>query len=403
MSSLTIRPLPIADRWCLHSYYTMCPYAPDGSGRILAAGADLDRGVGEVLVLSPGGEVLDRFGEHPLQGGFYHTGWWQTWSPDARFVYYQAGTLERPRIARRDLETGAEIATDGDMEGAPPTSEPILSGLMGMLYAAGYGDGRYKPAEAPVPFQDREHHGVFEIGLQPEAHRLRLSVAELFADNPDRERIAAADEEMKRRLGPEEGLTLMAYCARWSPDGSRLLFFFGNHCVVKERGEPKVTHVITTDRTMRQRHVALDLGFGRRGVHWSWQPDNEHLIGYGPHPDDPTNRRCLAEVRYDGTGYRVIGDHDSGGHPSVSPADPDLICTDENTPDGGAVLFISKRTGREIDRVELPKFIGESEPPGRNALRVCHHPVFNRTGDKVLCNTLPGRHATLVEIEGFAA
>ena len=49
-------------------------------------------------------------------------------------------------------------------------------------------------------------------------------------------------------------------------------------------------------------------------------------------------------------------------------------------------------------RVELPKFLGDREPAGRNERRVCHHPVFNPAADSVLCNTLPGRNAVLAEV-----
>ena len=397
MKPLKMRALPVKDRWCVHSYYTMCPYAPDGSGRILASGADLERGVGEVLVLSPDGDVLDRFGEHALSGGFYHTGWWQTWSPDSRFVYYQAGSLEKPKIAKHDLETGEAAYIEGDMEGAPPTGEPVLSGLLGMLYAAGYGDGIYKPHAAPVPFQARDKHGVFAYDFGTGESKLVLSVADLLASNYDREHLQATDEEIRSRLASDDGLTLMTYCLRWSPDGSRFIFHFGNHCVVAERGEPKVMQVIASDREMKTFHTTLDFS-SKRGTHWSWQPDNEHLIGYAGHPDDPS-RLCLAEIRYDGTGFRMLSEHGSGGHPSVSPVNPDLIVTDEFVPGGGAVVFISKSSGEEVGRVPLSRYIGETEPPGRNALRICPHPVFNRTGDRVLCNSMPGKLSTLLEIE----
>jgi len=397
--NLSPRAFSIPGRWCVHGYYTLCPYAPDGSGRILAAGGNLEEGWGEVLVLSPDGEVLDTFGRHALTNSFYHTGWWQTWSPDSKSVYFQAGTLREPRIGRRHLASGEETYVDGDMEGAPPDGDPILSGLMGMLYAAGYGGSARVRKMAPVPFQARDRHGIFEESMDPSRRVLRLTVNDILErlPSPHRERVIDADEDYKRRFGPEEGLTLMAYCVRWAPGASRLLFFFGNHCVVKERDEPRLGYVITSDRSLEEMHLAVDMSFGRKGVHWSWQPDGEHLIGYGCYPDNP-HRQCLAEVRYDGTGYRVLSDHASGGHPSVSPADPDLVVTDEGTRDGGAVVFISKRTGTEVGRVPLGKFIGNHETPGRNPLRVCHHPVFNRTGDRVLCNSLPGKHATLVEI-----
>lgn len=224
-----------------------------------------------------------------------------------------------------------------------------------------------------------------------------MSVAEILDTHPDRDRIRASDVAIRERLGVGEGLTLMAYCVRWSPDGSRLLFYFGNHCTVAERGEPKLAYVMTADRDLSDVRVALDLSYGRPGVHWSWQSDGVHLIGYGPDVDEP-DRLCLAEVAFDGTDYRKISSHRSGGHPSVSAADDDLVVTDEGGKSTGAVVFLSRRTGKELDRVELPKFSAPSEPPGRNPQRVCHHPVFSRSGDVVLCNTLPGRDAVLVEI-----
>ena len=409
------RAIPLPDRWSLHSYYSLCPYAPDGSDRLLLAGADLSTQTGEIIILGPDRTVEQRFSAGPVSEAFWHTGYWQTWSPDARSFYFQGGSLDRPFIRHRDLATGKEVQIEGDMEGAPPFGEPILSGLLGMLYAAGYGDGRYKPERAPVPFQARDRHGLFAYRLPSfdaapstldvgrstldvgRSGNLRFSVADILARHPQRDRILAADREIAARLGSGEGLTLMTYCVRWNRAGTRGLFFFGNHCVVKERGEPKITSVFTFDRGLNELHLAVDLSFGRRGVHWSWQADNEHLIGYGPDPDD-ASRQCLAEVRFDGTGYRKLSDHASGGHPSTNPLDPNLIVTDEGTPTGGAVVFIDRRDGRTVARHELPKFIGDSEPPGRNPLRICHHPVFNRRGDRVLCNMLPGPHAVLAEI-----
>lgn len=392
-----LKPYPVKDRWCVHSYYTVSPYAPDGSGRLLVAGGDLAAGLGEVIVLDADGAVLDRFGSTALHSGFFHTGLWQTWSPDGRYVYYQAGTLNRPLIMRRELRSGAELTLEGDMEGAPPYGEPLVSGLMGMLYAAGYGYNRFQPELAPVPFQRRDAHGLFRYTFEPRSIELALSVADVLARHPDRERIAASDRELKRRLGREDGLTLMCYCVRWSPDGSRLLFYFGNHCVHGSRGEPRLSYIFTADRELRDLHLAVDLSYGRPGVHWSWHPDGEHLVGYGPVPGDPA-RMCLAQVRYDGSGYRRISEHRSGGHPSVSPVDPHLLVTDESAIPG-AVVFIDLRTDEVVRRILLPRALGTEEPRGRNRQRVCLHPVFSADGRKVIVNTLPGEHAVVCEID----
>jgi len=394
---MKLRAFPQPDLWCVHSYYTLCPYAPDGSGRILLAGADLERGEGELRVLSSDGEVLNRIGSQPVPPSFWHTGFWQSWSPDAQFLYFQGGTPAQPRIVRHHLATGQEDSLPGEMEGLPPSGEPIVSCLHRMLYAAGYGDNRYKPELSPVPFADRNRHGIFRTTFTPPSHELALSTAQILEIHPRREEIQRADRDIKERLGKDTGLTLMTYCVRWNSSGTRCLFFFGNHCVARERQEPRIASVFTADRSLGDIRMAVDLSFGRPGVHWGWQANDNQLIGYGPHPEDPA-RLCLAEVNADGSGYRFLSDHQSGGHPSTSPADPDLIVTDENVPGGGAVVFLSKKNGRETGRVSLPKFSGAQEPPGRNPQRVCHHPVFNHDGSRILCNSLPGQHAELVEI-----
>ncbi len=383
--------VPIENRWSLHAYYTICPWAPDGSGRLLLAGANLESKSGMVYILDSAGRVIDQFGEGKLSAAFYHTGYWQTWSPDARFVYYQSGTPQNPRITRRELSSGQEITLEGDMEGAPPSGEPILSGLMGMLYAAGYSSGKYEPELAPAPFQARDQHGLFEYTFDPPAKRLRISVAEMLERHPDRDRLHQADREVRERLGAADGLTLMIYCARWAPDGKRFLFYFGNHNVVKSRGEPKLSYVFSSDRELSETHLVADLSFGKPGVHWGWQPDGEHLMGYGPDPEDAT-QMALVSVRYDGTDYRRLSRHHSGGHPNISPTDPNLLATDTSSIPG-LVEFIDLRTDQHRKVLRIPRVNGDVEPSGRNPFRVCHHPVFSRDGRFLLFNTLPGRYA----------
>lgn len=393
-----VRAFPVENRWCVHAYYSLCPYAPDGSGRILLSGVDLNTSLAEVIILSPEGKILNRFGSVPVTPSFWHTGLWQSWSPDGKAVIYQSGSLKSPKTTRYHLDTDESIEIEGDMEGFPPQGEPALSCSHGMLYAAGYGGNHYNPDASPIPFQARNQHGISRITFDSPSKELILSTEAIFERHPLRDRILKADREIKKRLGQDEGLTLMTYCVRWNRSGSRCLFYFGNHCVDSSRGEPKIASIFTADRHLKEIHMALDLSFDKRGVHWSWQADNESLIGYGPREDDP-GRVCLAEVRYDGSGYRKICDHESWGHPSNSPADNNLIVTDEGNSTGGNVVFISKKTGETIQSINLPKFIGDREPPGRNQYRICHHPVFNLKGDRVLFNTLGGKHATLAEIE----
>lgn len=381
------RRITVPERWTLHSYYSLCPWAPDGSGRLLLSGADMNAREGEVLILSPENDILTRIGPIPLTESFWHTGFWQTWGPGAKTIYYQAGTLREPVMVKHDLSTGNEERLDGGMQGSPPFGEPIHSGLIGMLYGAGYGTGVYNPELFPVPIHERDKHGLFSHTFDPPRRELSLSVQDVLDTHPDRDKLLAADREVRARLGGDEGLTLMLYCLRWNRQGTRCLFYFGNHCVVKERGEPRVSYVMTADKDLKDIRLALDISFERRGVHWSWQADGERLIGYGPDPEGSKEGYALHQVRYDGTEYQKICGHGSGGHPSVSPANGRLVVTDESRIPG-RVVFFDAATGRELAACSPGRVFGESEQSGRNPYRVCHHPVFSPDGKTVLVNTL---------------
>ena len=171
-----LRTIRLPELWSLHSYYTMSPWAPDGSGRLLLAGADLATREGEVFVVGRDGRIETRFGRHAVESDFFHTGFWQSWSPDGRCVYYLNGSLRAPQITRRELASGREITIPGAMEGAPPDGEPLVSCLLGMLYAAGYGTGVYNPTLSPVPFMSasrkplgRSRKGVSRLTPQTSA------------------------------------------------------------------------------------------------------------------------------------------------------------------------------------------------------------------------------------------
>lgn len=398
MEIANIRTFSVPDRWIIHSYYTLNPYAPDGSGRILCAGCDLSQQTGEVFVLDRNGKVLDRFGKQNVSAAFFHTGFWQSWGPDGKTVYYQSsnGDPVHPRVTVRELESGHETDIEADCEGTPPYGEPFLYGLSGMYYAAGYGDGRYHPEQSPVLFQNRDQHGLFLASPSTGKRQLLLSVQDILEKHPLRQEFL----EMDARY--EGGLTLMVYCVRFSRDGRQLLFHFGNHCVDTRRGEPRLLSLFTANYSPKDglsevRH-ALDLNFEQNGVHWSW--DNRGgLLGYFGKKGEPM---YLAGISRDGRNFHKISDAKPvGGHPSVSPADPSLIVTDGTFEGQGRVVFL--KDGQPVLEKRLPRCNYENGAilPGRNPYFVCHHPVFNADGSRVLCNILPGKNAQLLEMQLF--
>ena len=411
-----VHPLPLKNKWCVHAYYTMCPYAPDGSGRILFSGADIKTGKTKIYIMSSTGELLDEFGDGLAESNFYHTGHWQTWSDDAQYVYYQGGDMINPVIHCYNIKTGEDISMCGDMEGAPPFGNPIISGYLGMLYAAGYADGHYYAHKAPIPFEQRDKHGLFKFNVKENKCELALSVNDILKIHPCREMLMNAEKKYIEETGNTEGFTLMEYCVRWNAKGDRFLFYFGNHCVDKSRKEPKLTYVFTSDKDMKNIYMALDMSFDKFGLHWGWHPDGEHLIGYFSDPDEP-QKLCLCSVKYDGTELKRISKHSSGGHASICPANYNILVTDEFVADTistemydeklyknnailpGRVVFIDLTTDTEICSYVLPRVNGTVEPAGRNPLRVCHHPVWSSDGKKVLVNTLPGENSVLCQLD----
>lgn len=394
MKAANIREVRIDGRWVVHSYYALDPYATDGSGRILCAGCDPDSGIGEVFILDTDGKIIDRFGKQRVSAIFYHTGFWQSWGRDCRYVYYQSsdGDPTKPRVTVRELSTGHEETIDAECEGTPVYGEPFLYGLSGMYYASGYSDGGYHPEESPIPFEARDEHGLFMASPLTGEKKLVLSINDILKVHPLRERLLEEDKKYPN------GLTLMVYCARFDRAGKRVMFHFGNHCTGRSRGEPHVMSLFTADfdpvtKQISKLAQALDMNFEKTGVHWSWDNDGELLGYYG---DGEPHR--LYAVDRDGKNLRKLSDSAFiGGHPSVSPADRSVIVTDGAWGRQGRVLFL--KGGREELEIRLGKRVdGVTIPKGRNRYFVCHHPVFSPDGSRVLCNSMKDGLAGLCEI-----
>ena len=387
----------VKDHWCLLSYYTVCPEAPDGSGRVLIGAANLKDGKGYVSILDRDGKELDRFGGVPLDRNFWHTGLWQSWSPDGRYVYYQSGeSYEKPAVTRRELATGQEVRMEGaDMEGGPTGDAPVTSGLLGMLYAAGYGDTHFYPDKAPVPFGARDRHGLFTYDFDKGESRLALSVQQIkeIVNDPLLEQW---DQEQLKKTG--DFTTLMAYCLRWSPDGKKCMFHFGNHCVDKRRGEPKIMYILTANADLSNPRLALNLCLNHTGVHWSYQADGRRLIGYGYRPDG-AGPNCLMEVNDDGTEYHPLSPSTlGGGHPSRHPFLPHLVMTDRYNGEVDHFCMIDLRQDRVVWEFYEPEASGKVEV-GRNPTHVDNHPVFSRDGKAIWLNRMQDGLAQLIRKE----
>lgn len=373
----------VPGQWTVSSYYTLSPAAPDGSGRMVFAACDLAKQVCSVFIFDADGKILANFGHRKVESMFFHTGCWESWSPDSRYIYYQSGTLAKPSVSRYDTVSGKIDTVNGvDLEGAPASGEPIICGLPGMLYGAGYGYNVYNPSLCPVPFEKRSEHGIFEFCFDGKSPRLLYSVNDFLEAHPQRERLLALDRELAEKYNRVCGLSLMAYCVRWDPAGESFLVYFGNHCVVPERNEPRISHVFTGKRGSKELSFAFDVS--GRGVHWSCR-DAGTLVGF-IRPEGGVRPVICSYNINDGSFTGLVSPDCGGGHPSLSLVNRNLCVNDENA--NGCVKLWDCRSGKVVSSIDLkcrvPGFIHQGTV--RNEKRCCHHPKFTSDGRYILSN-----------------
>ena len=373
----------VPGQWTISSYYTLSPMAPDGSGRITLAACDLKTRICSVFILDKNGNITDNFGHRQSESMFFHTGCWESWSPDCRYIYYQSGTLTQPSVSRYDIEKKTSQTISGvDLEGAPSFGEPILGGLPGMLYGAGYGYNVYNPSLCPIPFEERDKHGIFEFSFDGSTPKLAYSVNDFLSFHPMRDELLKLDSELKNKYNRVCGLSLMAYCVRFSPNGKHFLVYFGNHCVVPERNEPRVSHVFYGHTGSKELHFALDVS--GKGCHWSVQ-DNGQLIGF-TRTDEDTRMHIYIFDPESKKLTRIATPEFGGGHPSLSPTNPKLCVNDEQ---GSASVRLWNTDKQEfVDSIKLRCWADGYTPERvvRNENRCCHHPRFTPDGKYVLSN-----------------
>ena len=133
-------------------------------------------------------------------------------------------TEGQARLARRGQQ--ARIAPGRDSE-----CGPAFFGPRQLLNGENRPDTRHHLGDIPANLDQRLESGG---RAQGQLHHPHPSIKQ---GAHQRDRILAAEKELQSRLGAHDGLTLMLYCVRWNRQGTRFLFYFGNHCVVKERGD----------------------------------------------------------------------------------------------------------------------------------------------------------------------
>jgi hypothetical protein len=247
--------------------------------------------------------------------------------------------------------------------------------------------------------------GLWITDLETGKARLILSLGEIVRQI-GRERL---------ELDPNQGY-LSGFHVKWSPDGTRLLLLLR----WREDGARQTrNYLVSCDAdgaNLRLVRHAKNWGFGH---HPNWCPDSRHVVmnlGRGGSGGlwGRIDRACAAGLRRAGVAYHspskrlslafldtnieeptphFIPQAQGSGHPSLHP-NGRFVLTDAypSEPvaagDGTVPLrWINRETGQECILAHVP--VLPSHRVAGNAWRVDPHPVFDRSGTKVVFNSAP--------------
>lgn len=369
----------------IHTFFDVCPFSP--SQRLLAVtripvrGRDVRFGDRcDVCVIDLEARTIETVyatGAFGLQLGAN-----LNWGATDRHLYTNDLIGGRAVCVRIDLETREVRAFEGPMYHLAPDERSAVGFPLDLINVSQRGYGAPEaPGFEPLPPGASETQGLWRTDLGSGQTRLLASIARLVRES------GAAPER--------PGGTFYLFHTKFNRQGTRLL---------------QVLRYLDADPAVRRRSSLLTLAadgsdvrlalpadvWAKGGHHPSWQPDGERLL-MNLKLDSDLLRFC--ELRYDGSGLRVLSErHPGSGHPSISPRG-DLLVTDayahESVAHGGDLVPIRLLDLRSDEAVELCSI--STLGAGAGVLRCDPHPAWSRDGARICFNGTPeGRRQVLV-------
>ena len=365
----------------MHTFYDVSPWSPSGRYLVCLRLPFCDR--------EPGPEdeaevcLIDLW-EERLEPLYRTTGWGlqtaahQVWGRTDRYLYFNDKRGGRPVGVRFDLHTREAVILDGPVYQVTPDETYALSpSLVGINRTqGGYGVSLSPELDKPNPPGPSERDGLWQVDLRTGKKSLLLSFAQIFDVLEHREEL--------------EGGSFYGFHVKINPQQTRVLFVVR----VLTPGERMKSMAITCAMDGTDVRVAVPhRRWARGGHHPNWHPDGERIV-INLAADDGSLR--FHEVRYDGSGERVLVPHILGsGHPTYSrngrylvtdayPREP--VARDAWVP----LRLIDLEHG--VERTLTWMWVGGNV---RGVLRLDMHPAWNRAFDQLCLAGAPDEYRQL--------
>ena len=325
------------ERWNKHVYPDVDAWSPTLPLIVYASGYDDIKQPAQICLAWQAGSEWRSF---PLANdGWFnrHTGCFQTWAPDNSGIYYHSSESRGTNFLRFGVLEPIEI---------------------GPLHRHISPDGR---------------HLVYrEFGQRPWNKKFSGNdLCVMDVESFDSARVMISYDALEAASGPN---ATPAYTDNvltftntiWSPDGMKML-------LSNSWGE---LFCAVSDCPYCGSFALIPLG---KAGHRSWHPDSERIVFASGAP----GQLGLHEIRYDGTGHRLITDDRScygspGSHPVYSP-DGQWIVGESYVPDAFAIWLTNAETGDGFKLVDVGTTYGVAKPDGTHM-----HPIWSPDGTQIL-------------------
>ena len=365
-----IRQLTRSDEASFHSYYDLCPWNARGDKLVFCAVAK-DRPGSDVYWMETSTGRL-HFVAHSSRGN-PHTGVHQQWIGHDDVVAFEDHDERGPVVRLVELETGRTGR---------------LPGLARMVSPDGTWVASHTNSRDETAIMRRDDAGVF-IAPMPavgeddgEVPRLIASTEAALALNP--------------RKGEIDHCHIYTKHAKFSPDGTRLMFVFTNEIQYDVKyGEPRVKDIYALNADGSGLRFVSHFTWGN---HPSWHPNGRQILFNGRYGERGSTERSdpmrfmLAEVesgRLSVATDAIAG----GGHPPFSPDGTKIAAeyVDRST-HTATVVCVSLADGRAE---ELTRFgVSDHSHEGTHI-----HPTWSRDGREALLNVDESGHSELWAVE----
>lgn len=341
----SVTQLTNGDLRSVHSYYDIPPWSKKDQ-RIAYTRQEAGAHEGEIWVMDVDGDNPRKLAD--TRSVSANDGAHAQWTPDGTRICYQDKDDGQSAIAWINPDTGESGRHKGDLRMVSP--------------AGNYNSFHTSVGSMPdhEVIEKRAENGVFAQNIDDGTFVRLATVEDCRMIHPRKDDI--------------EGWHLYIKHAKWSPDGSRMMFVFTNEIRYSnkycELPRVKDIYVVNADGTGLKR-------VGEFGNHPLWHPNGEEILTNSPFEDRPGNSLVLIDVET--SSLRLATDKIGGfGHPSFSPDGSRIVVDYVLSGEGyGSLNLVEVESGHVEHLVQMR--VHDHSHVGTHL-----HPVWRQDGKQIM-------------------